>query len=356
MTKKKKLTKQFTRDFSLYSCEWLREGLHVSFEKKIGAGYMDYVIVGNAQNITTYYEADDLEAIRIALLKKMTKDHEWYFQQSKRFRRECLQSRLSIERAVVAGVLNKRIIEQSKARHVRLFPMLRLSILVPTVFSDDIRSQFGAYGESIINTAYEDRKKSDGVFEMNDYNLRQLIAERLASQKIPTVLAKLFTMKELSLFSKGKAVDFNEIKKRAKGYVLCNFGLFVNSNYQKVFVANNYFFKEEKVSGSSLTGNVAFGAIIVRGKVRLLFSLDQIHTFKKNEIMVTPMTVPDFLPAMKKATAIVTDEGGITCHAAIVARELKKPCVIGTKIATKVFKDGDLIEVDATKGIVKKIK
>jgi len=65
------------------------------------------------------------------------------------------------------------------------------------------------------------------------------------------------------------------------------------------------------------------------------------------------MTDPRYVFAMKKAGAIVTDEGGITCHAAIVARELKKPCIIGTKIATKVLKGGDLVEVDAERGIVR---
>ena len=59
---------------------------------------------------------------------------------------------------------------------------------------------------------------------------------------------------------------------------------------------------------------------------------------------------------MKKAGAFVTNEGGITCHAAIVAREMKKPCIIGTKIATKVLKDGDLVEVDAENGVVRVIK
>jgi pyruvate,water dikinase len=58
---------------------------------------------------------------------------------------------------------------------------------------------------------------------------------------------------------------------------------------------------------------------------------------------------------MKKAGAIITNSGGITCHAAIVAREIKIPTLIGTKIATKIFKDGDLVEVDANKGIVRKI-
>jgi pyruvate,water dikinase len=68
------------------------------------------------------------------------------------------------------------------------------------------------------------------------------------------------------------------------------------------------------------------------------------------------MTVPDFLPAMKKAAAIVTDEGGITCHAAIVARELKIPCVIGTKNATKMLKTGDLVEVDTQTGKIIKLE
>mgnify|MGYP001562085147 CR=1 FL=1 len=74
---------------------------------------------------------------------------------------------------------------------------------------------------------------------------------------------------------------------------------------------------------------------------------------KNGDILVTFMPAPSHISAMEKAAAFVTDEGGITCHAAIVAREMKKPCIIGTKIATKVLKDGDMVEVDANKGIVK---
>src|SRR3989338_1885385 len=66
------------------------------------------------------------------------------------------------------------------------------------------------------------------------------------------------------------------------------------------------------------------------------------------------MTDPSYLPIMKRALAFVTNEGGVLCHAAIVARELKKPCIIGTKHATHIFKDGDLVEVDAIQGIIKK--
>jgi len=68
------------------------------------------------------------------------------------------------------------------------------------------------------------------------------------------------------------------------------------------------------------------------------------------------MTFPSFIAAMQKAIAFVTDEGSITCHAAIVAREMKKPCIVGTKNATKVLKDGDKIEVDADNGTVRVLK
>jgi len=80
------------------------------------------------------------------------------------------------------------------------------------------------------------------------------------------------------------------------------------------------------------------------------------NKMKKGDVLIAIATNPDIVPAMKKASAIVTDQGGVTSHAAIVAREMETPCLIGTKIATLVFKDNDLVEVDASKGIVRKIK
>ena len=95
---------------------------------------------------------------------------------------------------------------------------------------------------------------------------------------------------------------------------------------------------------------------LVRGRVKICLVSTEINKIKKGDILVTAMTTPDFVPAMRKAAAIITDEGGITSHAAIVARELNKPCIIGVKIATKVLHDGDYIEVNAIKGIIKIIQ
>jgi phosphoenolpyruvate synthase/pyruvate phosphate dikinase len=74
---------------------------------------------------------------------------------------------------------------------------------------------------------------------------------------------------------------------------------------------------------------------------------------KKDYILVTPMTRPESVPFLKNAKAIITDEGGITCHAAIVSREMKIPCVVGTRVASKLLKNGMKVEVDANKGVVK---
>ena len=73
---------------------------------------------------------------------------------------------------------------------------------------------------------------------------------------------------------------------------------------------------------------------------------------KAGDILISVATTPDLIPAIKKASAIVTDVGGITCHAAIISRELGIPCVVGTKISTKILKDGMIIDVDATHGKV----
>ena len=75
--------------------------------------------------------------------------------------------------------------------------------------------------------------------------------------------------------------------------------------------------------------------------------------FDKGDIMVTTMTQPTMVSLARKSLAIVTNEGGITSHAAILAREYNIPCIIGTKIATKVLHDGDLVEVDADNGVVR---
>ncbi|HHU70006.1 MAG TPA: phosphoenolpyruvate synthase [Thermoanaerobacterales bacterium] len=91
---------------------------------------------------------------------------------------------------------------------------------------------------------------------------------------------------------------------------------------------------------------------ISSGKVKKISDINEIARVNDGDVLVTIMTNPDMVPAMKKAAAVVTDEGGRTCHAAIVSRELGIPCIVGTKNGSKILKEGEMITVDATRGVV----
>ncbi len=111
-------------------------------------------------------------------------------------------------------------------------------------------------------------------------------------------------------------------------------------------------FLESKLSSfSSLKGMIASKGKAI-GIVKVINKVSEFGSFQKGDILVSAMTRPEFLPIMEKAAAIVTDEGGITSHAAIVSRELGIPCIIGTKTATRVLKTGQKVEVDAVNGVV----
>jgi phosphohistidine swiveling domain-containing protein len=122
----------------------------------------------------------------------------------------------------------------------------------------------------------------------------------------------------------------------------------------KNFLAKLNLEKEKMVKVDHLEGTCACPGF-VKGTVKIVNLPEEKSKMNQGDIMVAHTTFPALVPAMKKAAAIVTDDGGVTCHAAIVARESKTPCVVGTKFATKILKDGDKIEVDANLGIVRKI-
>ncbi len=105
-----------------------------------------------------------------------------------------------------------------------------------------------------------------------------------------------------------------------------------------------------KGEGKIICTGKAVGSKIGQGKARVILDVSEIANFKEGEVLITTMTDPDWEPIMKKASAIVTDKGGRTCHAAIVSRELGIPCVVGTEVATQLIKTGMGITVDCTQG------
>ena len=119
--------------------------------------------------------------------------------------------------------------------------------------------------------------------------------------------------------------------------------------------ANKYVEYKLKTNKAPIVKGIAIGSKIGSGKVRVILSVKDIEKFQPGEVLVTKMTDPDWVPIMRIASAIVTDEGGKTAHAAIVSRELGVPAVVGTSNATAILKTGQVITVDCTSGLKGKI-
>jgi phosphohistidine swiveling domain-containing protein len=151
----------------------------------------------------------------------------------------------------------------------------------------------------------------------------------------------------------GKRVEPAKIQDRKNGFafLLHNKSVSLQTGHELVQWANQRFIKSSLPVGE-VRGLAAYRGNAI-GKARVILTVDDQEAVCEGEILITHMTTPDFLPGMQKAVAFVTDEGGVICHAAIIAREMKKPCVIGTKTATTVFKNGDLIEVNGVTGVVR---
>ncbi len=154
-----------------------------------------------------------------------------------------------------------------------------------------------------------------------------------------------------------KSINNNKLLERKK------FALFLTKNSKiKLYTgltAKNIFYANVKTGYKikdvdTIKGQVANKGL-VRGRVKIVLRENNLNNLD-GKIIVAPMTSIKFVPYLKNVKAIITNEGGIACHAAIISRELGKPCIIGTKIATKVLRNGDLVEVDAERGVIKIIK
>ncbi|MBU0597481.1 hypothetical protein KKF61_00615 [Patescibacteria group bacterium] len=165
-------------------------------------------------------------------------------------------------------------------------------------------------------------------------------------------------LREVDLMLQGELKRPADLTKRMKG---CLFVILKRHFPPRVFVDHrftamrDYLLKNEDLSEVNYFHGQAASLGKARGRVKIINTVRDLPKMKKGDILVSQMTNPDLVPAIKKAAAIVTDLGGVTCHASIVAREFKIPCVIGTKVATRVLKDGDEIEVNANRGEIRKI-
>ncbi len=202
----------------------------------------------------------------------------------------------------------------------------------------------------MLNALFNHKDQRSHYRSIDSYMGKKIYDELASRVKLSLSNLLFLTDEEITekLNNPNKQID---LEPRRKGYALIvehgRVELLTGKSMQDYLKKNLFEEMKNQITGLSVTPG------FVKGVARVILHPSEISKIQQNDILVTPMTRPDYVSFMKKCAAIVTDEGGMLCHAAIVSRELNIPCVVGTKTATSIIKDGDMIEVDANKGVVK---
>lgn len=195
------------------------------------------------------------------------------------------------------------------------------------------------------------RKKTEKIIPQIDH-LTRITAKALYPEV--STYADVLTIEEIG---SGDIPTKNELQERMRHHFLVNNKVFVGEEIPRVLRDMHVVLSVPKTTDFKTTDGVLAGQTAYKGKytgrVSIVFTKEDANNFKEGDVLVASSTTPDFIHAIKKAGAMIADEGGIISHAAITSRELKVPCIIGTRIATQVLKDDDLVEVDADNGIVR---
>ena len=194
----------------------------------------------------------------------------------------------------------------------------------------------------------EVRKKDFGLFrnEWGKNEKKEIPKELQARQVIPdTIIQELARLGKKLEEHYGKPQDVEWAGEKRQVYIVQTRAV---TTFAAEVKAESAITEEGKIL---LRGETA-SAGVASGPVRIVLSAGELGKVQKGDVLVTKMTMPDFVPAMQRAAAIITDEGGMTSHAAIVSREMGTPCIVGTEHATHVLRDGQIVTVHALRGIV----
>lgn len=332
-----------SREYSLLRVYAAYEGIHHHFEPLLGCEVGDVLMVYRGSGLVHAYYRQGIPQSVYQHVGLTTKNNPTLIKQG-------LARLMELFAIFKPYYLNEKIIKDVEEMehlyhlYAEYWVLVGLTFIIPDLpdapvdlkeLTYKVRTETQEYNETmqeVFNTALE------GWYPHLGNNVNFVLPQEVWSGAV----------KDLKILEK--------LEERSKGFVFYNEQLLVGSDVASHLAKLDVELeKEGDDQASEFSGQIAQKGKI-QGTVRLVTTREDLDKVTSNDVLVTAMTMPAYLSAMKKAVAFVTDEGGITCHAAIVAREMNKPCIIGTRVATKVLKDDDLIEVDADNGIVKIIK
>lgn len=355
----KKLTLIFTRDFTQWLNQMLRDNYVFEFPRIWGRGLKDQIVHYTGRATELYRYTDDYQKLGEYVARKNINDYIFREAIHKQFRRDVDYLRKLMAVAPRQVKNSKLHLKNITAAFNKMYPFYTLAVFLPGPWRDKFITAHGEKGEKVLKWIFQSREHSEGVAKECDTYLRKWLSPLLERAGYNPEFIKLLSVREINNFvNKGKLPALPVLKKRAQGYVYMGGRILSKTDFHDFLVKKDLsiFTEDEQETSAAIKGTVACRGGLIKGRVQTVFNSSEATAFKNGRILVTPMTSPEYLSAIKKAKAIITDEGGLTCHVAIVSRELKIPCVIGTKIATEVLKDGDEVEVDATHGVIRKLQ
>ncbi|MBU4458542.1 hypothetical protein KKF60_01405 [Patescibacteria group bacterium] len=343
----KVFTKEHSREYSFFRLASWYNSMGEGMKKIVRDGITEACAVYKGGDLVSiYYEPNELKRVFGSIFKKCQKK-EYMIGQIKNFLD--LFSQLKQYYAGKKKIKNLKELRKVQELYAFVWSYTAIIFIIPTLSVD----------EELKKIALDAREKTQGHNETPE-----IIFEEALRRFFPKLKGKTRFILPEEVWS-GEIKDPNFIEKineREKGFIYYKEKVYTGNpqeNLDKLGIKlednKSAVSGETQYKGNEIKGQIAYKGK-VKGVVKKVSKVFDIDKVKKGDILVAAMTMPKYLPAMKKAIAFITDEGGITCHAAIVAREMKKPCIIGTKIATDILKDGDLIEVDANEGVVRILK
>ncbi len=342
MTSKRRFEKFYNRSMPLFAVEYWYQGERYGLSKITNNSiyYNPLFIYEKGKAIDVYYDIDNPEEADDRPIFLYFKNNPEKFKKiANQYRKEC-QELLKLSKEAKPKDFRKIF-----NLHISFWPKFSVIISLGEAFEENKSNQ-------IARQAYQLRQKTDQVEYVSGNNLM-----KLAKQLLPD-LANFIDFLTFEEITHKDIPCKKELVKRKNKYIYFEGRLYPGleiSQLEKLEKLKILQKHNKTIPRHILEGVTAMKGKVV-GRVKVILELEKLNKVKKGDILVTPMTTPGYLMGMQKAAAFVTDEGGLTCHAAIVAREIKKPCIIGTRIATQVLKDGDLVEVNGEEGIVRVIK
>jgi phosphohistidine swiveling domain-containing protein len=335
---------QFAGHFSILSNSYFGEHFTRTFKGYLGVKFTNCILINHNSHTICYLKQEERDVFGKKLAEKFRKDKrlaDVWCKDAERFAKEFIK--------VIAANMKKKLDKKSYLEfarcHYQYMPVhVCVKVIVDYLDKEELKKYLPKFTKA--------RMFSEKAFEDAEFYVQKIAGEIASETGYSKEQVLSATKEEILVYFDKKALPNKKVlqMRHDRNAIIFKDGKYGLVSGSKVDGIIRLVTPKIKI----IKGQCAYPGV-VRGIARIINN-PRNSTIKATEILVTSMTRPDFLPLMEKAAAFVTDSGGILSHAAITAREMKKPCIIGTQIATKKLNDGDLIEVDATKGIVKIIE